>query len=1169
MIDLDQFDNNVKDLILLIIKNQNNERVIRKTKKYLQIELDEIKVTNKRSVSRTSLLNSSPKDSMIIMKKIHKKSVNFLNNFDFSDQKEDEKFKKEIIRDSIEVRKNFVDNTFVSEKIILGDFDKNKKNSVQTKLNKQADNLRFSINNPNRNRKFTFEKLENKNSMKKKEKKNFKEIRRMKTQDNRNNKLDISPKSIGSEINLSDTNKKFGNSGKLSFNSFKEKNIEIKNSNLKFNLLDTFNPDFFQNENIISILILSNWGYINKIGISEIKLFDKNLQEVEQKYFDIKFYKNNKLVDKKKDLKNIVNKKIKSVKRNDNFVTDFDSEKNYKIVMAVQDNVKLSSICFWNYCINESMGIKHCKIFYNDNLVFDKDIQKSSNNGFSSNHTLINFFKDINIKKLNFIVEKICKISFKKDIPLFKNNQLPTFENPKKRKKNNYYPKSSDLKLKKKSISEFLNFDLINDNSFDKKKSPKFNKDKFIKKYNTKKDKNNITQNILKNLSKKKWSKSNLDDSSLKEKKTITTLSKKSHQKTDFSLDVFISGYSNQKIPILPELKGLEIRLLNSWGDKFFIGLNGIEIFDDNGKKIDLINKNLKIFSNSKKGFLPINNNNERIVNNNMNTSDQNRNWAYKIGLNLPIHINIDFNKKIKISMIRIWNYNRSRIHSIRGIKKIVITDIEHEILLFCGDIKKASGNTRNPFKNFESIFFTENKNIISQIAKNDWFFNKTKKKKENTLLMNTLYEELKILRPLTSDLNKEKMNINKNIRDSSNFIKDFSELNKSTKSYVSIQNDFNSDVKMNLLCNSLKIEFKETWGNLNKFGFMFLELFNENKIKIKNSNFEIKTNLKYINKKKLLKKQLCLNDNKIFRFNQNENYILFLFEKPTKISYLFFSNLTEEKIQMNISIKKIDIFMNDNLITPNSLYLKKNVGFLKNLESEKITFPIDQRLSFIRNPKLLGFVLEIRIKSSYGDCFYVGLNGIEIFNSLGEKILIGSKKVKFKMKAVPKGVTIFPEMRKDKRKVSNLVNGKNTSNLYEDIFLFPFQKFGKKVQMRQNIIYIYFKNPQDLGMINFWNYTKTEKRATKNLEIFLDGFLIYNGILNDPINNNKTSIIFNNKLKKMKIFDKSHLYKNIEEEKIELNNEGVIYNKRDTDLYLNIERPQTGLLTTSGFNQF
>lgn len=39
-------------------------------------------------------------------------------------------------------------------------------------------------------------------------------------------------------------------------------------------------------------------------------------------------------------------------------------------------------------------------------------------------------------------------------------------------------------------------------------------------------------------------------------------------------------------IPELPEGRLLEIKIFSNWGDKYLVGLNGIELFDSNGESV-------------------------------------------------------------------------------------------------------------------------------------------------------------------------------------------------------------------------------------------------------------------------------------------------------------------------------------------------------------------------------------------------------------------------------------------------------------------------------------------------------------------------------------------------------------------------------------------------------
>lgn len=75
--------------------------------------------------------------------------------------------------------------------------------------------------------------------------------------------------------------------------------------------------------------------------------------------------------------------------------------------------------------------------------------------------------------------------------------------------------------------------------------------------------------------------------------------------------------------------------------------------------------------------------------------------------------------EKQKISMIRIWNYNKSRIHSFRGAKDILI--MLDKKTVFQGEIKKAPGVLKGSEQYCEYIMFTDDDFLIDEIERNDW----------------------------------------------------------------------------------------------------------------------------------------------------------------------------------------------------------------------------------------------------------------------------------------------------------------------------------------------------------------------------------------------------------------------------------------------------------------
>ena len=148
-------------------------------------------------------------------------------------------------------------------------------------------------------------------------------------------------------------------------------------------------------------------------------------------------------------------------------------------------------------------------------------------------------------------------------------------------------------------------------------------------------------------------------------------------------------------LPRLPKGRTVTVELFSNWGDCNHIGLNGIEFFDGNGRALGFLNPEECIWMQStgrrKKpsiyndpSFLA------RIIGGKFLTRDQNDIWItnYEQGSHLAFCLN--FEEMQTLSMIRVWNYNKSRIHSTRGVRHVVIR-LDEQIIFF-GEIKKASG---------------------------------------------------------------------------------------------------------------------------------------------------------------------------------------------------------------------------------------------------------------------------------------------------------------------------------------------------------------------------------------------------------------------------------------------------------------------------------------------
>ncbi|CAH1968950.1 unnamed protein product [Acanthoscelides obtectus] len=176
-------------------------------------------------------------------------------------------------------------------------------------------------------------------------------------------------------------------------------------------------------------------------------------------------------------------------------------------------------------------------------------------------------------------------------------------------------------------------------------------------------------------------------------------------------------------IPKLPQGKALLIDILSTWGDKYYVGLNGIDIFDSDGQIVKV--KNISAIPPDI-NVLPEYNNDPRVVKNLLDgvnrTQDDMHIWLAPFEAGCSHIITIELAKVTTIAMIRIWNYNKSRIHSYRGVRDMVMFLDNRPI--FKGEIAKACGGILGGVHHFgDTILFTTDEFILERISKNDTSF--------------------------------------------------------------------------------------------------------------------------------------------------------------------------------------------------------------------------------------------------------------------------------------------------------------------------------------------------------------------------------------------------------------------------------------------------------------
>ncbi|XP_054159665.1 protein KATNIP homolog [Oppia nitens] len=186
----------------------------------------------------------------------------------------------------------------------------------------------------------------------------------------------------------------------------------------------------------------------------------------------------------------------------------------------------------------------------------------------------------------------------------------------------------------------------------------------------------------------------------------------KSCEDLSFQIDDHFIDFT---IPELPFGRQLEIEIINNWGDEDYVGFNGIEIIDLNEFQVEVN----KIWSN-----YHLDSDLNTLVDGIYRTHDDSHIWCTQLDAKcrLPLKIFIQFKTNISIALIRIWNYNKSRIYSYRGIKFITIS-LDNK-LIFRGEIAKASGTLIAPIEAFgDTILFTTDEDILESVAQRDQSF--------------------------------------------------------------------------------------------------------------------------------------------------------------------------------------------------------------------------------------------------------------------------------------------------------------------------------------------------------------------------------------------------------------------------------------------------------------